>query len=190
VGRRRVRDGAARAGACAGLRLGSAARLPASACAGRQSDDAVEGGRRPPSVLRHAPVRQRHAVVRELPRSGARVYRRQGPRRGIDRRSASARRDEPRQHRVRVRADLGEPGADAARGSGARADVRRPSDRARPREAGRGDAGSPAEGRRLSEADAGRVSRRRGSVHGRQRHARDRVVRADDHLGAFALRPV
>ena len=101
----------------------------------RQPDVRGQGRARPASLLRHAPLGQRDAVVRHLPRAGARLHRRARTCGRLDRPGPPARQHEPRQCRLRRGADLGAIPRDPARRSGAGADVRRAADRARPRPA-------------------------------------------------------
>ena len=135
VGFWRVRTvGWSLAAGAAGVRLESAARLSGAADARRQSDDGGQGRTRTAPVLRHAPLRQRHAVVRELVMSRSvpsRMARAAESARQAQ--AAPARQHEPGERRVRRGAHLGQPDVDAARGPGAGADVRRTPGRARSR---------------------------------------------------------
>ena len=128
----------------------------------------VELGRYP--VLRHAALGQRHAGVRELPRSGARVHRRQRDAARRDRRARHSQRDEPRERRLQQLEHVGSRRA-APRGSGAPADVRHVAGRdgAR-RRRGRGT--------RAARGRPDRTRAVRGGVSRRRRRSRSTTSRA------------
>ena len=110
---------------------GTLPRGPAASRASRrQPDDHRQGRPGPPALLRHAPLRQRHVRLRELPPAGARLHRRPRARHRIDRRRRT-RAARCRSTNVAYNASFGwaDPAVRTLEAQMARADVQRASDR-------------------------------------------------------------
>ena len=83
--------------------------FPTAARPRHQPDDRRQGDRRPPPVLRQAPLRQRHPVLLELPPTRTRVHRRPRAGRRLDRPGPPPQRAITGQRRLQLHAHLGQP---------------------------------------------------------------------------------
>ena len=96
-----------------------------------QSDDGGQDRPRPPPLLRHPSLGQRHVCLRLVPPAGARLHRRARSRDWVHRRRARAQRHVARERRLQRVAWMGRSDVALARGADGGADVQRTSGRAR-----------------------------------------------------------